>query len=77
MGKLCKIIYNFTDEKIKPYLYQLLEWLQDLNWPGALIIAERLKNYDNKNEIEKNVDIIINKHSNDKIWIKNIKKYLF
>lgn len=26
-----------------PYLIELLEWLQDLNWPEALTIAERLK----------------------------------
>ena len=31
-----------SDEELKPYLYLLFEWLQDLNWPGAYVIFERL-----------------------------------
>lgn len=38
-----KIIYNRTDEELRPYLPRLFEWVQDLNWPGALIIMERLR----------------------------------
>ena len=32
-----------TDVVLEPYLDSLLEWLQDLNWPGALTILDRLK----------------------------------
>ena len=32
-----------SDDRLEPYLPSLLEWLQDLNWPGALIIMDRLK----------------------------------
>lgn len=31
-----------NDEVLKPHLSELLEWLQDMNWPGAEIIYERL-----------------------------------
>ena len=38
-----KILFEKSDEELEPYLNKLLEWLQDLNWPGALTIALRLK----------------------------------
>lgn len=38
-----EILREKTDFELEPYLKSLLEWLQDLNWPGALIILERLK----------------------------------
>ncbi len=28
-------LYNLTDEDIKPIIYDLLEWIQDYNWPVA------------------------------------------
>lgn len=31
------------DEEIEPYLGDLLDWLQDLNWPGARRILDRLR----------------------------------
>lgn len=37
------ILCEKSDLVLEPYLYNLLEWLQDLNWPGALIILDRLK----------------------------------
>ncbi len=36
-------LYEISDERLEKYLPSLLEWLQDLNWPGALIILDRLK----------------------------------
>ena len=38
-----KVLSEKTDDVLEPYLKELLEWLQDINWPGALIIFERLK----------------------------------
>ena len=41
-------LYELTDEEIKPIIYDLLEWLQDYNWPIApqiekvLILRENL-----------------------------------
>ena len=36
------IISEKTDEELSPYLYKMLDWLQDINWPGADRILERL-----------------------------------
>ena len=41
-----KILSYKTDSELLPYLPELLEWLQDLNWPGAFIIIERLILFD-------------------------------
>lgn len=37
-----KVIAFKSDEELEPYLNQLFEWLQDMNWPGADIIYDRL-----------------------------------
>lgn len=37
-----KVIALKTDEELKPYLYLLFEWFQDMNWPGAWTIFDRL-----------------------------------
>lgn len=42
-GCCAQILYEKSDSALEPYLNLLLEWLQDLNWPGALIILDRLK----------------------------------
>ena len=38
-----KILSKRTDEELSPYLVELLEWLQDMNWPGAFCIRDRIK----------------------------------
>ena len=38
-----QVLSEKSDTVLEPYLYKILEWLQDLNWPGALIILNRLK----------------------------------
>ena len=37
-----KVIALKSDKELDDYMYRLLEWLQDMNWPGAEIIFERL-----------------------------------
>ena len=37
------ILDGKSDEELAPYLPQLLEWLQDLNWPGTFTIIRTLK----------------------------------
>ena len=37
-----KVVALKSDEELEVYMYLLLEWLQDMNWPGAEIIFERL-----------------------------------
>ncbi len=44
--KNCTIVLSEkSDEKLAPYLDDLLRWLQDINWEGALTILNRLKHY--------------------------------
>ena len=38
-----RALYELSDERLENYLPSLLEWTRDLNWPGALIILDRLK----------------------------------
>lgn len=45
-GNCAKIIEKKSDRELEPYLMELLEWLQDLNWPGAFTIIKRLKKFD-------------------------------
>ncbi len=40
-----KIVVKKTDYELAPYLNQLFGWIQDLNWPGAICVFERLKHY--------------------------------
>ena len=36
------IICNRSDDELVPYIRDMLLWLQDLNWPGAELIQNRL-----------------------------------
>lgn len=40
------ILFSKTDEELSLYLPQLLEWLQDIDWPGARCIYNRLLKFD-------------------------------
>lgn len=43
----CSIIVSKRDdETLRPYLYRLMQWVEDLNWPGALKVLRRLKQYE-------------------------------
>ena len=37
-----KVVAMRSDEELRPFIFKLLEWVEDPNWPGALIIYERL-----------------------------------
>ena len=37
-----RVVVSKSNEELEPYLYLLFEWLQDVNWPGAYTIMERL-----------------------------------
>jgi len=41
-----KILCARSDEELSPYLFNLFEWLEDMNWPGAWYILERLRMFD-------------------------------
>lgn len=73
-----KILSSKSDEELSDYLFELLEWLQDLNWPGALIIAERLKKYSKDNKLETvKKGLSKSKLENDELWEKNLFDIFF
>ena len=37
-----RALYEIPDERLMKYLPALLEWLEDLNWPGSYAILDRL-----------------------------------
>ena len=39
------ILCEHSDEELEPYISDMLLWLEDLNWPGALLIQERLTRF--------------------------------
>lgn len=55
---------NYSIRDLTPIIPKLLEWLQDMNWPIAGIVAEYLRN--NFLEIEMEIYPILK--SNDEIW---------
>lgn len=70
----CALVLNEkSDEELRLYLKGLLAWLQDLNWPGSMIILERLQ------KMEVNVlrpdfeeTIYIAQRSKDMNWIDSL-----
>ncbi len=39
------IICSRSDEELKPYISDMLMWLEDLNWPGAEKVLQRLLSF--------------------------------
>ena len=69
------IISHRTNEELEPYIIPLLEWLQDMNWPGANIICERLKKI-SIDFIFKPMSYVIMRASekDDKEWLYNLRE---
>ena len=71
----CAIILSEkNDEELKPYLPKLLEWLQDMNWPGAFCIRDRLQRFSDKKSLQHAISICIEKSRDlgDEIWERNL-----
>jgi hypothetical protein len=68
-----KVIAVKSDKIIKPYLMSLLEWLQDLNWPGAFIILNRMKGFTDEilaSVLSQCIDAAID--NQDETWLCNL-----
>lgn len=72
------ILRDKTDEELTPYLENLLEWIKDINWPGALIIMERLKQFLDTQKIADAINSCFNKaiKDNNNIWIHSLAELL-
>ena len=72
------IISERSDEEIKPHLPEVLEWLQDMNWPGAFCILDRLQKYEDIDSLNKSLMICLRKAKmlNDETWECNLNMLL-
>ena len=68
------IISERSDEELKMHLVELLEWLQDMNWPGAFRILDRLQKYSDDKSIHIAINVCIEKakNCNDEVWRDNL-----
>lgn len=68
------IIADMDDDVLKPYLIELLEWLQDMNWPGASCIFCRLQRYLDGPSIDCAINTCMDKArlNRDKPWEDNL-----
>lgn len=68
------IVTEKTDPELEPFLKALLEWTQDLNWPGALMILNRLKVFSNSQALEETVEQCLAeaRAQNDDVWEKTL-----
>jgi len=70
-----KILSKKTDEELSPYLVELLEWLQDLNWPGAFCILGRLQKYEDDSSYNSALNTCLKyaQALEDDIWESNLR----
>lgn len=69
-----KVVALKSDEELEDYMYLLLQWLQDMNWPGAEIIFDRLSRIPSE-KIRDYLDFSVNlaKRDKDDIWLQTLE----
>lgn len=69
-----KILSDRSDKELMPYLFPLLEWLQDMNWPGALCILDRVNKYADDRSFDFAFRECIRRATalDDHIWLNNL-----
>lgn len=74
-----KIVSLKDDATLSKHLIDMLEWLQDMNWPGAQCILERLHSYSDVQSLFYSINICIRKANeiNDTIWLENLERLLY
>ena len=68
------VLAEKSDEDLSPYLGELLAWLQDMNWPGAFCILNRLQRYADNNSLRDAINICIEKarKCRNEVWEGNL-----
>ena len=71
-----KVLISKSDVELQPYLTELFRWLQDMNWPGASLIYNRLLDIP-KSELKPSLEICLSlaHYSNDKPWETSLKAF--
>lgn len=72
------VISSHTDSELALYLPDMLVWMQDLNWPGAEIIFQRLVQYSDKTDLYSLVSRLIPALAaiGDDVWLDNIRNLI-
>ncbi len=72
-----KILSARSNEELSPYMIELMEWLQDMNWPGAFCIFDRLKGMVNEQLFQHSYTICLKyaQALEDEVW-ENILRML-
>lgn len=70
------ILAERTDEELSPYLIRLLEWLQDMNWPGAICILDRIRKYADRPSYDFAFNFCIKRAQDlhDDVWLSNLQE---
>ena len=70
-----KILSERSDQELSTYLIPLMKWLQDMNWPGAFCILDRLQKYEKDLLFEFALDTCIKyaKALEDDVWENNLQ----
>ena len=69
------IVSEKEDLELFPYLFELFMWIQDLNWPGALCIVDRLQKYGKMISYDRQwrEAYTCAKALKNKVWMENLK----
>ena len=66
-----KVLVSKEDQELKLYLINMFQWLQDMNWPGAEHIYERLKKMPMQDiEIAYKISLSMADRTQDVVWKK-------
>ena len=76
-----KILAGRTDKELVPYLTDILLWIEDMNWPGAMIILERMKNFSDVRTlslaIQETISILdASNRENREVWLMVLSELL-
>ncbi|MBQ8834972.1 MAG: DUF5071 domain-containing protein [Oscillospiraceae bacterium] len=71
-----RIISLKSNDELQPFLNLLFAWLQDINWPGAEIVFERLANFP-FSELEKTYQFsrLCALRANDELWLATLDDF--
>ena len=68
--RCAEVLSGKSDSELEPYLNGLLEWLDDLNWAGALTVSNRLKTFSGEKLKEPYVKCVANAQKSGNIrWL--------
>lgn len=73
-----KVIVKKDDNALSSYLTEILEWLQDINWPGALAVLYRLKKMNPlilKTSLEETVLKAYADSDKNSAWLENLSEF--